>query len=153
MLFRSEKKFEDESKQRITEDNKSILQELNENKKLQKETIKNHKIIKENEKTIEVLIQTAENIKKTIEQRNSEINRLKMEESTYDTKVEVLKQQLVYADKSSAIKEQKKKQQELKKLKEAADNTKKAFLEFEEEMHKKIGELVSEQENMKSFVA
>ncbi|MCI8825332.1 MAG: SMC family ATPase [Lachnospiraceae bacterium] len=148
-----ETKFEDEWKQRITEDNKSILQELNENKKLQKETIKNHKIIKENEKTIEVLIQTAENIKKTIEQRNSEINRLKMEESTYDTKVEVLKQQLVYADKSSAIKEQKKKQQELKKLKEAADNTKKAFLEFEEEMHKKIGELVSEQENMKRFDA
>ncbi len=143
--------FENEWKQKITEENNRILQKLNENNRLQKETIKNNKIINENEKTIEALVQAAEHARKTIEEKNSEIHCLNIEKSTYDTRVETLKQQLVYADKDSAVKEQRKKQQELQKLKEAAENTKKAFLEFEEKMHKKNGNLVSEQETMERF--
>lgn len=146
-----ETQFESKWKQKITEDNKKILQELNEIKKLQKETIKNHKIIRENENIVETLMQTAENIRKKIEEKNSEIQCLKMQKSTYDTGAKMLKQQLVYINKDSAVKEQKKIQQKLKKLKETADNSKKAFLEFEEEMHKRTGKLVSEQENMKRF--
>lgn len=145
--------FENEWKHKIAEENKSILQRLNENSQLQKETVKNNKLIKENEKTIEVLIQTVEKTTNIIEAKNSQIHCLKMEKNTYDIGVEMLKQQLIYTDKDSAIKELKKRQQELQNLKEAADNNKQAFLEFEEEMHKKTGELVSEQENMKRFDA
>jgi len=146
-----EKQLEDELKQKIEADNKNMLQELKEKKQLQKETKKNCKVIEKNEKEIEEFTKTAQYMKKAAEEKSREINDLKIEKSAYGASLEILKKQLVYADKDSALKEQNEKQRELEKLKKAADDSEKKLAVFEKEMHEKTGKLVSEQESMKRF--
>lgn len=146
-----EKQLEDELRQKIEADNKSILQELKEKKKLQRETAENYKIMNENEKVIKELTKTAEYARKAAEEKNREINDLKIEESAYNANLEILQKQLVYKDKDSAFKDQNKKQRELEKLRKAADESEKVLAVFEKEMHEKTGKLASEQESMKRF--
>ena len=146
-----EKELEEELRERTELDYKEACTELDKKNDILKETEENNRLIIQNEKNIKELTEKAENVIAKINKKSEQINNFKIEKSAYDANIETLKKQLLYSDKSSALKEEKRRQQILEDLKQEFQNSERAASVFEKEMTEKAGKLASEQENMKRF--